>query len=103
MSTAGKLLGVGVGPGDPELITLKAVRALEGADVVVHFSKAGQSGNARTTAARYLRPGIRELTLTFPVTTELPRDEPGYCNAIRAFYDAVARDVAGHLDDGFFF
>ena len=100
MSTAGKLLGVGVGPGDPELITLKAVRALEGADVVVHFSKAGQSGNARTTAARYLRPGIRELTLTFPVTTELPRDEPGYCNAIRAFYDAAARDVAGHLDDG---
>ena len=75
MSAPGKLVGVGVGPGDPELITLKAVRVLEQADVVVHFTKAGNSGNARTIAARYLKPGVRELALTFPVTTELPRDE----------------------------
>jgi precorrin-2/cobalt-factor-2 C20-methyltransferase len=100
MSAAGKLLGVGVGPGDPELITLKAVRVLEAADVVVHFAKAGQSGNARTIAARYLKPGILEVTLTFPVTTEVPRDDPGYCSAIGAFYDAAARDVATYLDDG---
>jgi precorrin-2/cobalt-factor-2 C20-methyltransferase len=100
MSAAGKLLGVGVGPGDPELITLKAVRVLEAADVVVHFAKAGQSGNARTIAARHLKPGIREVTLTFPVTTEVPRNDPGYCSAIRAFYDAAARDVATYLDDG---
>ena len=100
MTAAGKLVGVGVGPGDPELITLKAVRVLEVADVVVHFCKAGHSGNARTIAARHLRPRIRELTLTFPITTELPRDEPAYCDAMRAFYDAAAREVAGHLDDG---
>src|SRR5262249_51396684 len=68
MSAPGKLVGVGVGPGDPELITLKAVRVLEQADVVVHFTKAGNSGNARAIAARYLKPGIRELPLTFPVT-----------------------------------
>jgi len=75
MSAAGKLVGVGVGPGDPELITLKAVRVLEQADVVVHFAKSGAPGNARAIAQRYLRPGIRELPLTFPVTTELPKDE----------------------------
>ena len=96
----GTFYGLGVGPGDPELITLKAVRVLEAADVVVHFCKAGQSGNARTIAARYLSPGIRELTLTFPVTTELPRDAPAYCDTIGAFYDAAAREVAAHLDDG---
>src|SRR4029453_1763278 len=100
MSAPGKLVGVGVGPGDPELITLKAVRVLEQADVVVHFTKAGNSGNARTIAARYLKPGIRELPLRFPVTTELPRDEAPYCDAVRAFYDAAARDVASSLDDG---
>jgi precorrin-2/cobalt-factor-2 C20-methyltransferase len=100
LSAPGKLVGVGVGPGDPELITLKAVRVLEQADVVVHFTKAGNSGNARTIAARYLKPGIRELALTFPVTTELPRDEAPYCDAVRAFYDAAARDVASYLDDG---
>lgn len=100
MSAPGKLVGVGVGPGDPELITLKAVRVLEGADVIVHFCKAGHPGNARTIAARHFRPGIRELTLTFPMTTELPRHEPAYCDGIRAFYDAAAREVAGHLEDG---
>ena len=57
MSDGGLLLGVGVGPGDPELLTLKAVRALEGADVVAHFAKAGNSSNALATAGRYLRPG----------------------------------------------
>jgi precorrin-2/cobalt-factor-2 C20-methyltransferase len=100
MSAPGKLVGVGVGPGDPELITLKAVRVLEQADVVVHFTKAGNCGNARTIAARYLKPGIRELPLTFPVTTELPKHEAPYCDAVRTFYDAAARDVAAYLDDG---
>src|SRR5262249_52162861 len=100
MSAPGKLVGVGVGPGDPELITLKAVRVLQQADVVAHFTKAGNSGNARSIAARYLKPGIRELALTFPVTTELPRDEAPYCDAVRAFYDAAAGDVASYLDDG---
>ena len=100
MSAAGKLVGVGVGPGDPELITLKAVRVLEEADVVVHFAKSGTTGNARAIAERYLRPGIRELPLTFPVTTELPKEEAAYCDIIGAFYDAAACEVAAHLDAG---
>jgi precorrin-2/cobalt-factor-2 C20-methyltransferase len=100
VSAAGKLVGVGVGPGDPELITLKAVRVLEAADVVVHFAKSGTTGNARAIAQRYLRPGIRELPLTFPVTTELPKDQAAYCDMRGALYDAAATEVAAHLDDG---
>jgi precorrin-2/cobalt-factor-2 C20-methyltransferase len=100
MNGTGKLVGVGVGPGDPELITLKAVRVLEQADVVAHFAKAASSGNARTIAARYFKAGVRELSLVFPVTTELPKDEARYCDVIRAFYDSAARDLAAHLDDG---
>jgi precorrin-2/cobalt-factor-2 C20-methyltransferase len=96
----GKLVGVGVGPGDPELITLKAVRVLEQADVVAHFTKAAHSGNAWTIAARYFKAGVRELSLVFPVTTELPKDEARYCDIIRAFYDGAARDLAAHLDEG---
>ena len=42
---SGQLIGVGVGPGDPELVTLKAVGALQRADVVAHFAKAGHPGN----------------------------------------------------------
>jgi precorrin-2/cobalt-factor-2 C20-methyltransferase len=100
MSGGGKLVGVGVGPGDPELITLKAIGVLERADVVAHFAKSAHAGNARSTAARYLKPDVRELSLVFPVTTELPKDEARYCDVIRAFYDDAAREVATHLDHG---
>ena len=68
-----ELIGVGVGPGDPELMTLKAVRALGEADVVAHFAKAGNASHARTIAARHLRAGVAELPLLYPVTTELPK------------------------------
>ena len=68
---SGRLIGVGTGPGDPELLTLKAVRALAEADVVAHFAKAGHRGNARATVAGYLRPGVVELPLLYPVTTEI--------------------------------
>src|SRR5439155_19617736 len=91
---------VGVAAGDAATITLKAVRVLEEADVVAHFATAAHAGNARTIAARYLRPGVRELSLVLPVTTELPRDEAPYWDIIRAFYDAAARDLAAHLDEG---
>ena len=44
---SGRLIAIGVGPGDPELMTLKAVRALATADVVAYFAKAGNGSNAR--------------------------------------------------------
>jgi precorrin-2/cobalt-factor-2 C20-methyltransferase len=95
-----RLIGVGVGPGDPELLTLKAARALAEADVVAHFAKAGRASNARRTVAQHLRPGVEELPLLYPVTTEMPSREPGYRQAMRDFYDASAASVARHLDDG---
>jgi precorrin-2/cobalt-factor-2 C20-methyltransferase len=99
MST-GKLIAIGVGPGDPELMTLKAIRALARADVVAHFAKAGNGSNARATAAAHLPPGVAELPLAYPVTTEIARDEPAYRDAIRAFYDGAAAAIAALLDAG---
>lgn len=99
MST-GRLTGIGVGPGDPELITFKAMRALSCADVVVHFAKAGNSSHSREIAARYLPGGVTELALHYPVTTELPKCSDGYRDAIRAFYDDAAAKIAGHLEAG---
>ena len=94
----GRLIGVGVGPGDPELLTLKAARMLAEADVVAHFAKAGNPSNARRIVAQHLRPGVEELPLLYPVTTEMPTSEPAYRDAIRGFYDASAAAVARHLD-----
>jgi precorrin-2/cobalt-factor-2 C20-methyltransferase len=94
------LIGVGTGPGDPELLTLKAVRALAEADVVAHFAKDGRNGNARATVAGYLRPGVVELALLYPVTTEIATSEPAYCSAIADFYVRSAESVEAHLRAG---
>jgi precorrin-2/cobalt-factor-2 C20-methyltransferase len=91
---------VGVGPGDPELLTLKAARTLAEADVVAHFAKAGNVGNARRIVQDHLRAGVEELPLLYPVTTELPKDCAAYGQAIGAFYDSSASAVARHLDAG---
>ena len=81
-ATAGKLIGVGVGPGDPELVTLKAMRAFGEADVIAFFAKAGNESHSRTIAAPHLRAGVIELPLLYPVTTELPTCSSGYRDAI---------------------
>jgi precorrin-2/cobalt-factor-2 C20-methyltransferase len=97
---SGRLIGVGVGPGDPGLLTLNAIAALEAADVVAHFAKAGNASNARTIAAQHLKPGVEEVPLLYPVTTEIPQHEPAYREALRTFYDDAAASIAARLDAG---
>ena len=99
-SAKGRLYGVGTGPGDPELMTLKAVRALKEADVVAHFAKRGANGNAKTITGAHFRDDLIELPLVYPVTTEIDRQHGDYQTAIAAFYEESAGRVAGHLDAG---
>jgi precorrin-2/cobalt-factor-2 C20-methyltransferase len=96
----GCLVGVGVGPGDPDLMTLKAVRALREANLVVHFGKNGAPSNARRIAALHLPKGIAELALLYPVTTEIPKDDASYRGAIVKFYDDASAALARRLDAG---
>ena len=63
----GRLLGVGVGPGDPELLTLKALRYLRTAEVVAFVSSRGQPSIARQIAAPHLQPGQREMNIALPM------------------------------------
>jgi precorrin-2/cobalt-factor-2 C20-methyltransferase len=99
-SATGRLIGVGTGPGDPELLTLKAVRALAEADVLAHFAKRNASGNARAIVSGHVRPGVIELPLHYPVTTEIAKDHADYKAQILAFYEESADAVAGHLSEG---
>jgi precorrin-2 C20-methyltransferase/precorrin-3B C17-methyltransferase len=98
----GRLYGVGVGPGDPELVTLKAQRLIAAADVVA-FPIARRSttgGVARTIAAPHLTPGVIEVPMVYPVTVEDTDHPGGYEAAIVDFYDASAAELAAHLDAG---
>jgi precorrin-2 C20-methyltransferase / precorrin-3B C17-methyltransferase len=84
---SGRLFGVGVGPGDPELVTLKAQRIIATADVVAYPKARRGTGVARRIAGPFLREHQIELPLTYPVTTEQTDD---YERLLRAFYDDAA-------------
>lgn len=100
LGTTGLLYGVGTGPGDPDLLTVKAVRIIEDCDVLAYFAKAGRRGNGRGIIDRLARKHGEELPLYYPVTTEIDKEEDGYKSQITAFYDASAAAVAAHLDAG---
>ncbi len=71
MPQKGRLFGLGVGPGDPELITLKALRLLQAAPVVAYHAAKGKKGNALTIVERYLDEKQLLVPLIYPVTTEI--------------------------------
>jgi precorrin-2/cobalt-factor-2 C20-methyltransferase len=96
----GRLWGLGVGPGDPELVTLKAHRLMREADVVAWFAAAGKPSNARRIVETHLRTGQDELPLIYPVTTETLPEGVLYSDLLTTFYDQSAKCIAERLDDG---
>jgi len=92
----GVFYGVGVGPGDPELMTMKAVRLIQECDLVTYLSSENGNSMARTIAASALkdriRPGQQEQAIVMPMC-----DSREVANAV---YDEAARLIASHLDKG---
>lgn len=97
---SGRLYGVGVGPGDPELLTVKAQRIIGAADVIAYPNARHGRSVARGIAAPHLRGDQIEVALRYPVTTEETDHPGGYEGALSEFYDACAEQLAGHLDAG---
>src|SRR6478609_8424405 len=100
LSMAGTLYGVGLGPGDPELVTVKAVRLIAAADVVAYHSARHGRSVARLIAEPYLRGDQIEEQLVYPVTTETIDHPGGYERAIEEFYEQAAARLMAHLEAG---
>jgi precorrin-2/cobalt-factor-2 C20-methyltransferase len=88
----GRLFGIGVGPGDPELLTLKALRYLQAAPVVAYVAARGQPSIARQIAAPHLQPGQREINIALPMH---PSPE-----LAEAAYDEGASRIGAELERG---
>src|SRR5215813_10793865 len=87
----GRLYGLGLGPGDPELVTLKALRLLRRAQVVAYPAPVGGASFARSIVASWIGPHQREIAIGFPMQPGPPPAE---------IYDAAAAAIAGELDSG---
>ncbi|WP_425083151.1 precorrin-2 C(20)-methyltransferase [Ruegeria profundi] len=91
--SAGKIYGVGLGPGDPDLMSVRADRLLRNARHVAFFRKPGRSGQARQIVNGMIPEGAVEFPMEYPVTTEIPLNDPRYNELLAAFYE----DCAHHL------
>ena len=83
----GQVIGVGLGPGDPELMSVKASRALAGARHVAFFRKAGRAGRARAVVEGLIPAGAQEWPMEYPVTTEIDVNSAAYVSALSSFYE----------------
>lgn len=89
----GRIICCGLGPGDPDLMSVRADREVRAASHVAYFRKKGRSGQARTIVEGMLAADVREYPMEYPVTTELAVGSDDYARLLASFYD----DWAGRL------
>ena len=87
----GQLYGIGVGPGDPELLTLKALRLLRAVPVIAYPAPETGASFARGIVAQWLDSGKREIAIRFPMRPGPPPE---------AIYDEAAARLFAALDEG---
>lgn len=92
--TMGKVICVGLGPGDPELMSVRADRLVRGAAHVAYFRKAGRAGQARQIVKGMIGEGVSEYPMEYPVTTEIHFSDPEYNRLLAEFYEDWAKKLA---------
>lgn len=98
--SAARFYGIGLGPGDPELITRKAARIIGESDVIAYHAGANKQSYARTIAADLIPADAIEVELRYPLTTGTTDHPGGYAGALAEFYQESAARLAAHLDAG---
>lgn len=97
---SGRFTVVGIGPGDPELVTVKAVRVIGAAHVVAYHAGVSAQSHARRIAADLFPPGVIEVELRYPVTSGSTDHPGGYLGALSDFYQRCTQRLAEHLNAG---
>jgi precorrin-2/cobalt-factor-2 C20-methyltransferase len=93
----GRLFGVGLGPGDPDLVTIKATKIIAAVQVAAYFAKRGARGKARAILDLWVSDTCLQLPLLYPLTTETHFCDPAYTQELRAFYTKAEGAIAAHL------
>ncbi|MGM9559402.1 precorrin-2 C(20)-methyltransferase [Anaerovibrio slackiae] len=76
---AGKLFGIGVGPGDPELLTVKAINAIKQLDVIIAPKTEKKDGSvALNIASQYIKPETEIVYQVFPMTVGFAEDDTAW-------------------------
>ena len=88
----GRLIGVGVGPGDPDLLTIKAVKAIQAAPVIAYVAANGGASMARQIVSEHLTGKAKEIKFTLPMS---PMPE-----LASAAYDEGASRIGAELEQG---
>ena len=89
----GIIYGLGLGPGNPDLMSVKADRILRQSSNIAFFRKKGRKGHARTIVDTMLPANVIEFVMEYPVTIEIPLDDPAYNQTLSEFY----KDCAEHI------
>ena len=95
----GKIICAGLGPGDPELMSVKSDRVIRAARHVAFFRKKGRAGQARTIVKDMLRDDVIEYPMEYPVTTELRFDSDAYRQMMVGFYAEWTEKLAALAKD----
>ncbi|MGX1108661.1 MULTISPECIES: precorrin-2 C(20)-methyltransferase [Bradyrhizobium] len=90
----GRIICCGLGPGDPDLMSVRADRMVRAAKHVAYFRKKGQPGQARRIVEGLLAADVSEYPMEYPVTTEIAFDSPDYARLLADFYDEWAERLA---------
>ncbi|KRP89011.1 precorrin-2 C20-methyltransferase [Bradyrhizobium yuanmingense] len=90
----GRIICCGLGPGDPDLMSVRADRTVRSASHVAYFRKKGRAGQARRIVDGLLAPGATEYAMEYPVTTEIAFDSAEYVQLLAGFYDEWAERLA---------
>jgi len=96
----GTIHAVGLGPGAPDLMSVRADRLVRETQHIAYFRKVGRPGQARSIVDGMLRPDAQELPMEYPITTEIPVADPLYRKTLAAFYAAGATQLRALSEQG---